>query len=129
VTLAHYVQRVLDEYLSLPDTPSRPRKPDRALALKLYAQDVDLETVIAALRLATLRRHERNVSVPALEPVRSLYYFVPVIKELQRPDSDPSYLTYVNNRYEDIFQNEAPAQNQTGCRRALHQLRAVSDRR
>jgi len=124
-----YVQTVLHEYRSLPDTPDRPRKNDRVLALELNAQRVPLEIVIAALRLASLRRRQRPASAPPLDPIRSLFYFVPVIEELQRQNADPFYLAYVSRQYEAISQNEPPSPKDHGGRRAIHQLSAVWDRR
>ena len=96
---------------------------------QLFAQGLDIETVIAALRLAALRRHQRPASAPALEPIRSLHYFVPVIKELQRKQADTTYLAYVNRRYEDVFQRPPSSQQENGCQRPIHQLHAVSGRR
>lgn len=124
-----YVQTVLDEYRSLPDTPDRPRKNDRVLAHKLHAQRAPLEIVIAALRLASLRRRQRPASAPPLDPIRSLFYFVPVIEELQRQNADPFYLAYVSRQYEAIFQDEPSSPQDHGGRRAIHQLSAVLVRR
>ena len=102
MTTHRYVQRVLKEYCNLPDTPNRARKNDRLLAAALHDQNVGFEIVIAALRLATLRRNRRPASAPSLEPIRSLHYFFPVIQELQRQQVDDVYLAYINSRFEDL---------------------------
>lgn len=76
----HYVAAVLAAYVALPDTACRPRRADRVLAHQLFAEGVPLAVVIDALLLAHTRRHINPASPPA--PVRSLHYFLPVIREL-----------------------------------------------
>ena len=103
MTPGQYVAAVLACYVALPDTPDRPRKPDRQIAHQLAADNVDLATVKAALLLATARRYFRRTDAPPLEPVRSLAYFVPVIRELSRTPPDPAYLELVKARIASGF--------------------------
>jgi hypothetical protein len=79
-----YVAAVLAAYVALPDTACRPRPADRALAHQLFADSVPLTTVLAALLLAHARRHLHPDPPP--QPVRSLHYFLPVIRELATVD-------------------------------------------
>jgi len=95
VTPTDYVAAVLYLYTRLPDTPNRPHRPDRALAERLATEDVPLATVKAAFLLATVRRRTRPEHAPPLEPIRSLHYFLPVIRELQRTPPDPAYLELI----------------------------------
>ncbi len=90
-----YVADLLRAYHDLPDTPTRARAADRALARSLFAQDVPLEIVRAALVLACARRTIRPASAPPLGPVRSLHYFLPIIEELRLSPPDPTYICYV----------------------------------
>ena len=98
MTPGGYVAAVLHLYTRLPDTPDRPRRPDRTLAEKLAAEAVPLTTVKAAFLLATARRRARPEDAPSLEPIRSLHYFLPVIQELQRTPPDPAYLEFLAAR-------------------------------
>jgi hypothetical protein len=98
-----YAAAVLHLYTRLPDTPDRPRRPDRALAAKLAADEVPLATVNAAFLLATARRRLRPQDAPPLEPVRSLHYFLPVIRELLRTPPDPAYIELLTARLRSGF--------------------------
>jgi hypothetical protein len=81
-----YVAAVLEAYVALPDTACRPRRADRVLAQQLFADGVPLDVVLDALLLAHARRHLNPASPPA--PVRSLHYFLPVIRELATLDPE-----------------------------------------
>jgi hypothetical protein len=82
----HYVAAVLEAYEALPDTACRPRPADRALAHQLFAEQVPLPLVLDALLLAHARRHLNPPAPPT--PVRSLHYFLPVIRELATVDTE-----------------------------------------
>jgi hypothetical protein len=86
MTEHHYVAAALAAYTDLPDTACRPRSADRALAHQLFSEGVSLEVVLDALMLAHARRHINPASPPA--PVRSLHYFLPVIRELAALDPE-----------------------------------------
>ena len=86
MTERHYVAAVLAAYVALPDTVCRPRRADRMLAHQLFAEGVPLGVVLDALLLAHARRHLNPASPPA--PVRSLHYFLPVIRELATLDAE-----------------------------------------
>lgn len=95
MTPHQYLRAVLHRYTELPDTPQRPRKHDRQLAQMLYLERVPLETIDAALLLATARRNLRQSNDHPLMPIRSLHYFLPVIRELQANPADPLYLQLI----------------------------------
>jgi hypothetical protein len=93
-----YVCAVLASYLELPDTPSRSRPPDRALAGRLYDRHIPLRTVQQAFLLASARRRIRPQDSPPLQPVRSLHYFVPVIEELLQTPLTRGYEQYLKRK-------------------------------
>ena len=93
-----YVETLLNLYLGLPGTPSRVSRYDRNLAQQLCAQQTSLEMVEAAFLLATARRSLRAPSLPPLQPVRSLHYFLPVIQEVLASGVSPDYLRYLRKK-------------------------------
>lgn len=90
-----YVASVLRLYTLLPETPDRPRPADRALARQLEDQHVPLALVAAAILLGASRR---QVAKRPLPPIRSLYYFLPLLEELRAEPHDPEYLAYLERR-------------------------------
>ena len=100
-----YVSTLLASYLEWPDTPSRSRPPDRALAQRLYHRDIPLRIVQQAFLLAHARRRIRPQQAPPLQPIRSLYYFLPVIEELLE--------TPLPHRYEQHLKRKLSSLNAT----------------
>ncbi len=90
-----YVKTVLDLYMALPETPTRVSRFDRSLALQLFQRAVPSSTIEAAFLLASARRLCRPVDAPALGPIRSLHYFVPVIEELIHQPLPADYVHYL----------------------------------
>lgn len=88
-----YLEAVLETYNSLPETPPRPSRQDRRLALELCRKGVPLRTVRAALVLAAARRTLR--SGPPLPRVRTLHYFLPAIDEVLEHPLAPDYVEYL----------------------------------
>jgi len=93
-----FVAAVIDAYRKTPGTLGHVRKNDRRLASHLFDSQVPLQVVTAALALAATRRINRPDNAEPLEPVRSLYYFKPVIDELLRSDLDSVLLGYIEDR-------------------------------
>ncbi len=89
---------MLAAYLKLADTPARSRLADRRAASQLYNRKVALHTVKDALLLASARRLLRCTDAPPLAPVRSLYYFVPVIEELLETPLPKGYSLYLQRK-------------------------------
>ena len=96
-----YVQAVLTLYRRLPDTPVRPRPADRQLAGELFRRGVRLDVFEVALRLATGRRQARPSDACPLPPIRSLYYFLPVLDELPPGPPPEGYLEYLRGAVPD----------------------------
>jgi len=91
-----FVVAVVKLYTRLPGTPERPRAPDRGLARQWFQQDISLPEIEAALALASARRACRAPSAEPLQPIRSLYYFVPVLAEIRSDTLDPRYLRHLD---------------------------------
>ena len=72
------------------------------MAVELYDRGVPLLTVEASFVLATARRCLRAPDAPALSPVRSLHYFVPVIEELLANPLPADYLEYLRGKLKKI---------------------------
>ncbi len=95
MTERDFVAIVLKLYTQLPDTAQRPRAPDRRLARQWFQQDISLPEIEAALALAIARRTYRAPSAGPLQPIRSLYYFVPVLAEILSDTLAPDYLRHL----------------------------------
>ena len=104
-----YVNRLLELYLGLPDTPSRTSRYDRQLAYKLYQQNVSLDIVEAAFLLGSARRIFRDPTYPPLGPIRSLHYFLPLIQEVVATHLPKDYVQYLRHKLADhVAQKTTP---------------------
>lgn len=92
-----FVATVLELYTQLAGTPDRPRAADRRLAREWFRQGIPLPKLRAALWLATARRTRRPATAVSLQPIRSLYYFVPVLAEVLSDTFDPDYLRHLQS--------------------------------
>jgi hypothetical protein len=103
-----YVEKLLDLYLGLPQTPSRVSRDDRRLAQQLRQRQTPLETIESAFLLATARRSFRDPALPPLQPIRSLHYFLPVIEEVLATGVSSDYLRYLRRKLATLLdQNTA----------------------
>ena len=90
-----YVSVVLEMYTALPETPARARPADRKLAEDWQRSGITLEVVESVLLLGQLRRLARPTDYPKLSPIRSLYYFVPVMEEVMEKPLPDGYVEYM----------------------------------
>ena len=102
-----YVRTILDLYLSIPNTPERPRRDDRFMATRLYRQGVPLHELECALLLGCARRELQEHEEP-LQPIRSLRYFLPVLEEVQSEYLDPPYVLYIREKLSDVLRPKPP---------------------
>lgn len=98
VALDDYLKAVLRLYTQLPDTPAKARPADRHLVQQLHSRGIPLQTVEAALLLASARRICRDPSKMPLPQIRSLAYFMPVVEELFQQPMPANYLSYVRSK-------------------------------
>ena len=100
-----YIARVVRLYLDDPDTPAVPSKADWDIAADLFERNVPLETIRLAFKLALIRR--RRSSDKPLPPIRSLAYFRAVALNLSAEETEPDYVEYVDQLYEQLQQDPA----------------------
>lgn len=108
MTLNQYRAAVLHHYTALADTPAHPRTPDRQLASQLFFESVSIETIKAAFLLVTARRSTRAPTESPLPPIRSLHYFLPVIREIQAAPLDAAYLQLLEDHLRRASEPSAP---------------------
>jgi hypothetical protein len=105
VTRQDYIRAVLALYRGLPHTAARrPSKNDRRIASALFDRNVSWTCILTAFYLATGRRICRHPQHPALPPIRSLAYFLPVIDDVLLNPPDPGYLLYLKKRLDHLVQ-------------------------
>jgi hypothetical protein len=90
-----YVNAVAANYVRLPGTPLRTSRQDRRLAAALHDRGVPLRVVWAAFILAAVRWAIRSPTQRRLDPIRTLYYFLPAIDEVLESTPDLGYVNYL----------------------------------
>lgn len=95
---ASYRAQIIQLYLGLPDTPDDASLNDWAVAADLDRRNVPLETVVHALRLATLRRFTKEAGLSG-GLVNSLAYYRRVIANLTSDELHEDYVAYVEDRF------------------------------
>ena len=102
ISREEYVQKLLDAYRHTPGTTGTVRRPDRLLAVQLHQRGVPLCVVENALLLAAARRLLRPATAPSLATIRSLAYFLPVLKEVLDLNVSPDYFQHVRRRIQRL---------------------------
>ena len=90
-----YILKVLEAYRQMPGTTGVIRRNDRLLAAALYDRGVPVTAVENALTLAASRRTFRPPDAGPLQPIRSLYYLLPVIDEVLQLRISQDYFRYL----------------------------------
>ena len=98
-----YVARVVRFYLDDPDTPAVPSNVDWEIAGDLFDRGVPLEAIRLAFKLALIRR--RRSSNKPLPPIRSLAYFRAVALNLSAEETEPAYVDYIDQLYDQMMQD------------------------
>ena len=107
MTKHEYIEKVLDAYRRMPGATGAVRRNDRVLAARLYEGGTPLLTVENAIILAAARRIYRAPDAPALQPVRSLYYVLPVLDEVLATPVSQDYYRYVRFKLDQAL-NQKP---------------------
>ena|SRR5579864_2292712 len=103
-----YIRKVLDAFRRTPGTTGVVRRNDRLLAAALYDRGVPLIVVENALLLAAARRIVRSPDAPALQPVRSLHYLLPVIDEVLALRVSQDYYRYLQFKIDQALNPQTP---------------------
>jgi hypothetical protein len=96
--LKDYIKQAVELYRNTPGTMGCVRREDRRLAADLHARGISLPILEKAFVLAAARRCFRAPDAPALAPIRSMYYFVPVIEEVLANPPDDGYMEYLKSK-------------------------------
>ena len=98
-----YIRKALDAYRRMPGATGTVRRNDRLLAANLYDRGIPLCAVENALVLAAARRIVRSPDSPALQPIRSLYYLLPVIDEVLSVRVSQDYYRYLQFKIDQVL--------------------------
>jgi len=90
-----FVTDVLNLYRQLPEIPSKTNPNDRKIAIDLYQRGITKSIIESAFLLGSVRRLSRSPGMPPLSPIRSLFYFLPVIQELIDNPIPDNYVGYL----------------------------------
>jgi len=85
---------------------------DERLAVGWHARGVPLETVRHAILLGCVRKSMALIERPAMQPVRRLRYFEPLLREVQRENFPTTYWQHLEfnlGRCEDYWQRHPAA--------------------
>jgi hypothetical protein len=93
-----YIKQLLELYRNTPGTLGRVCREDQRLAAALHDRGVSLSILEKAFVLAAARRCFRAPNAPPLAPIRSMYYFVPVIDEVLADPPTDSYFEYLKSK-------------------------------
>jgi len=102
-----YVNAVVRLYVWLPGTPSRASRQDRRLARALFDRRVQLDTIRAAMVMTAARRAFRCAAAPPLQPIRTLFYFLPALDEVIHMAPEPGYVDYLVAKLRPLAQQKA----------------------
>ena len=105
-TKQDYIRKVLDAYRHTPGTTGVVRRNDRLLAAALYDRGIPRLAIENALLLAAARRLVRSPDAPALQPVRSLSYVMPVIDEVLQVRVSPDYYRYLQFKIDQALKKK-----------------------
>jgi hypothetical protein len=109
MTKTEYVRSVLDAFRRMPGATGAVRHNDRVLAAQLHDRGVPLLAVENAILLAAARRIFRPPDAPALQPVRSLYYVLPVLDEVLADSVSQDYYRYVRFKLDQVLNHNPNA--------------------
>ncbi len=98
-----FVRDVLQLYLTMPGTPERFSRYDRAIAQAWFDQNIPFHVIQQAMVVAVVRRTYRPQDMIPLGPIRSLHYFAPVIFEIQNEPLSVSYWAYLKRKFEKLM--------------------------
>jgi hypothetical protein len=109
-----FIKAVVTMFTNLPDTPVTARPTDRKLAETWHYKQITLRTIESAFLLGQLRRLGRPSDYPKLQPIRSMYYFVPLLEEVLQQPLAPDFVEYARTKIL-AFQIMHPESQKSNC--------------
>jgi hypothetical protein len=103
--LKDYIKQAVELYRNTPGTLGHVRREDRRLAAELHSRGISLYTLEEAFVLAAARRCFRAPDAPPLAPIRSMYYFIPVVEEVLANPLDDGYVEYLKSKLKNWAAN------------------------
>jgi hypothetical protein len=100
-----YVRTVLNLYAQMRDMACPARRSDRRLAGCFFDRQIPIDIVEAAILLGSARRMCHRA--PALEAIRSLHYFEPIVEELAAQPPPRGYIDYLRLKLQSTAQLQA----------------------
>ena len=98
-----YIEEVLRLFLQQPDTPATAKKSDWAVAADFYRQGIPFDIIAYAIRLATVRRIQRDPDNGPLQPIRSLAYYRIVFNSLAQDELDAGYVGWITSKHAELL--------------------------
>jgi hypothetical protein len=118
-----YVHSIREYLLSLGCVSGQFSAADEQTARRLYRRAIPLGVIENALLLGACRKYESWFHHQAPEPIQSLYYFQPVIAEIQAQPLPPGYARYLRGKLQEYARK---AQAMQSLLRKSSRLSAVS---
>ena len=97
-----YIRRLLELYRETPTTCGGVYPRDRQLLERLFHEGVPFAAVEAAFLLAAARRVYRDPRRTPLAPIRSLKYFLPVVREILDTPIDPGEIGFLEWKLHNV---------------------------
>ena len=100
ISRAEYVAKVIELYISAPDTTDSPNETDWPIAGAMHDAGIPIEVVAFSFHIAFMRRYLANLERDGFSPmIRSLAYFRTVIDHLTSDERDPGYMYFIAASY------------------------------
>ncbi len=96
-----YVRKALEEYRTTPTVCGHVSRADHDLAVRLYQKMIPFTALEGAFILASARRNSRDLKRRPLNPIGSLRYFLPIIREILDTPVDPGEISYLWLKMQD----------------------------
>jgi hypothetical protein len=112
MTRQDYIEEILRLFLEQPDTPATAKRSDWAVAADFYRQEIPLDTIVYAIRLATVRRLQRDPDNGPLQPIRSLAYYRTVLSSLNPDELDNGYIGWITSKHTQLLARSGIAKPQ-----------------
>ena len=127
---SNYSEEVIRLFLQQPDTPATAKRSDWAVAAAFHHQGIPFYIIAYAIRLATVRRLQRDSDNRPLQPIRSLAYYRTVLESLDPDELDTGYVGWITSKHAELLAQIKITKPRTPSKTRQHsQNLALFDRR